>query len=67
MLLKRHKPRKFDYTPQFAKQDKEESQEGRRIVFKRIISSQRKGSSLLKLIFMIGAMLGVMYYLNKYY
>ena len=66
MLLKRHKPRKFDYTPQFAKQENEESQEGRRIVFKRIISSQRKGYSLLKLILMIGVMLVVMSYLNKY-
>lgn len=67
MLLKQHKPRKFDYTPQFLKQDKEESQEGRRIIFGRIISGQRKGASILKLILMIGAMLGVMYYLNKYY
>ena len=66
MLLKQHKPRKFDYTPQFLKQDKEELQQGRRIVFKRALSIRRKGASILKIILMIGAILAVMYYLNRY-
>ena len=64
MLLKRIKPRKFDYTPQFFKEEKDDNEDGPRIRFNRMGGGKKKRSSMLKLTLIVIVVLILIYYLN---
>lgn len=64
MLMKRIKPRKFDYTPRYFKEEKDENDDGRRIRFGRMGGERKKKPSMLKLVLIVIVVLVLIYYLN---
>ena len=65
MLMRRIKPRKFNYTPRYLSTDEEETEGKKRIKFKRFVTVKRGSTSLYKLLIITVLLLLFLYSLPR--
>ena len=65
MLMRRIKPRRFNYTPRYLNTDEEETEGKKRIKFKRFVNVKRGGTSLYKLLIITILLLLLLYSLPQ--
>ncbi|MFC1565208.1 hypothetical protein ACFL6G_09750 [candidate division KSB1 bacterium] len=66
MFFRRYKPRKFEYTPVRYDPEADEREKNRkRIEFRRMANTYKKGYSFPKLLIMVAILVFLLYYLSK--